>query len=138
MLTLLNSPGVTIGDGCVVGAGSVVTKSVPAYHVVAGVPARVLQKVATDVPDAPGLVYENKGNRVVACDPARAHHQINGAAEQLSRGKSFQKVLPWQWLDATKTRISLWIGTPRHLAINVCALIVAASMGYWLRGSMLA
>ena len=29
-------PGVTIGDCCVVGAGSVVTKDVPAYTVVAG------------------------------------------------------------------------------------------------------
>ncbi len=33
-------PGVRIGDNCVVGAGSVVTRSVPANTVVAGVPAR--------------------------------------------------------------------------------------------------
>jgi len=37
-------PGVTIGDGAVIGAGSVVTKSVKPYCVVAGVPARVLYK----------------------------------------------------------------------------------------------
>jgi len=37
-------PGVTIGDGCVVGAGSVVTKSVPDACVVVGNPARVLRK----------------------------------------------------------------------------------------------
>lgn len=36
-------PGVEIGDGCVVGAGSVVTKSVPAHCIVAGNPARVLR-----------------------------------------------------------------------------------------------
>lgn len=36
-------PGITIGDGCVVGAGSVVTKDVPAASVVAGNPARVLR-----------------------------------------------------------------------------------------------
>lgn len=35
-------PGVRIGNHSVVGAGSVVTKSVPDYTVVAGVPARVI------------------------------------------------------------------------------------------------
>lgn len=34
--------GVKIGDNCVVGAGAVVTKSIPANSVIAGVPARVL------------------------------------------------------------------------------------------------
>jgi len=36
-------PGVTIGDGVIVGAGSVVTKDVPPNVVVAGNPARVLR-----------------------------------------------------------------------------------------------
>lgn len=37
--------GVTIGEGAVVGAGSVVTKSVPAYTVVAGNPAKIIKKI---------------------------------------------------------------------------------------------
>jgi acetyltransferase-like isoleucine patch superfamily enzyme len=37
-------PGVEIGDGCVIGAGAVVTKSVPAGCVVAGNPAQILRQ----------------------------------------------------------------------------------------------
>jgi len=36
-------PGITIGDHCVVGAGSVVTKDVPSNCVVAGNPARIIR-----------------------------------------------------------------------------------------------
>lgn len=36
-------PGVTIGDDVVIGAGSLVTKSIPSGSVAAGVPARVLR-----------------------------------------------------------------------------------------------
>ena len=37
--------GVTIGEGAVVGAGSVVTKDVPAWTVVAGNPAKVVKEL---------------------------------------------------------------------------------------------
>ena len=41
--------GVTIADGVVVGAGSVVTRSVGPYSIVAGNPARLLRKRFDDV-----------------------------------------------------------------------------------------
>ena len=40
--------GVTIGEGAVVGAGSVVTKDVPPYTIVAGNPARVIREIPVD------------------------------------------------------------------------------------------
>lgn len=36
-------PGVTIGKGCQVGAGAIVTKDVPAFSVVAGIPAKFIK-----------------------------------------------------------------------------------------------
>ena len=39
-------PGVTIGDGCVIGAGSVVTRDIPANTVAAGNPCRVLRSIS--------------------------------------------------------------------------------------------
>lgn len=38
-------PGVTVGENSVVGAGSVVTKDVPADTIVAGNPARIIKKI---------------------------------------------------------------------------------------------
>ncbi len=40
-------PGVTVGDNCTVGAGSVVTKDIPANSVAVGNPCRVIKKVGT-------------------------------------------------------------------------------------------
>ena len=38
-------PGVTIGDGCVIGAGSVVTRDIPSMSFAAGVPCRVIREL---------------------------------------------------------------------------------------------
>ena len=40
--------GITIGEGALVGAGSVVTRDVPPYMIVCGNPAKVLRKVKKD------------------------------------------------------------------------------------------
>lgn len=41
-------PGVTIGDGAIVGARSVVTEDVPPFTIVAGNPARVIRQIEND------------------------------------------------------------------------------------------
>lgn len=41
-------PGVTIGDGCVIGAGSVVTRDIPPYTFAAGVPAKVIRSITEE------------------------------------------------------------------------------------------
>lgn len=38
-------PGVTIGNGCIIGAGSIVTKDVPDFCVAAGNPARIIKRL---------------------------------------------------------------------------------------------
>ena len=41
-------PGVTIGEGCVIGAGSVVTHSIPAHSFAAGNPCRVIREITKE------------------------------------------------------------------------------------------
>lgn len=41
-------PGVHIGDNCVIGAGAVVTKDIPAWSVAAGNPARVIKTITEE------------------------------------------------------------------------------------------
>jgi acetyltransferase-like isoleucine patch superfamily enzyme len=37
--------GITIGEGAIVGAGSVVTKPIPPYSIVAGNPAQIVREI---------------------------------------------------------------------------------------------
>lgn len=42
------NPGVTIGDNCVVGSGSVVTKDIPANSIAAGNPCKVIREITDE------------------------------------------------------------------------------------------
>lgn len=55
-------PGVTVGDHCVIGAGSVVTRDIPANSFAAGVPCRVIRALtdADSMRHRPDLLADNR------------------------------------------------------------------------------
>ena len=55
-------PGVTIGDNCVIGAGSVVTRDIPANSFAAGVPCRVIREItdADSMRHKPEILADNQ------------------------------------------------------------------------------
>lgn len=54
-------PGVTIGDNCVIGAGSVVTRDIPANSFAVGVPCRVIREIkeADSMKYKPDILADN-------------------------------------------------------------------------------
>ena len=60
-------PGVTIGDNCVIGAGSVVTRDIPSNSFAAGVPCKVIREIT----EADSMKYKPEilaDNRVIEAD----------------------------------------------------------------------
>ena len=55
-------PGVTIGDNCVIGAGAVVTRDIPANSFAAGVPCRVIREItdADSINNFPQILADNQ------------------------------------------------------------------------------
>jgi UDP-2-acetamido-3-amino-2,3-dideoxy-glucuronate N-acetyltransferase len=60
-------PGITVGTGAMVGAGSVVTKNVPPYAIVAGNPARIISYCQTDSIDysQTSAVSSSSANKII-------------------------------------------------------------------------
>ncbi|KIW02035.1 uncharacterized protein PV09_06538 [Verruconis gallopava] len=75
-------PGVKLGRGVVVGAGSVVTKDVPDFWVVAGNPARMLRKIETtmdpDQASSQNVPAETQGAEAPMAEMARDLEQSGG------------------------------------------------------------
>jgi acetyltransferase-like isoleucine patch superfamily enzyme len=77
-------PGITIGRGCVVGANSVVTRSLAPYSVAAGVPARVIRTRLEFVP--PGAIDWEKEDDIpyfyrgfeTSAEKCRQHARLGG------------------------------------------------------------
>ncbi len=67
-------PGITVGDDCVIGAGSVVTKDVPSRSIVPGNPAKIIRS---------GIEVGHYGRFVTADANERALRQRDPAAAQL-------------------------------------------------------
>ena len=55
-------PGVTIGDGCVIGAGAVVTRDIPSMSFAAGCPCKVIRPIteADSMANKPDILGDNK------------------------------------------------------------------------------
>lgn len=77
--------GVTIGRGSIVAAGSVVTKDVPPYTIVAGSPARVVRSRTPQ--DATAASAADPAPPLVAAQPEHAQHPVAApGSPRLDRG----------------------------------------------------
>jgi acetyltransferase-like isoleucine patch superfamily enzyme len=65
-------PGITIGDDCIVAAGSIVTNDVPARSLVAGNPARIIRSEIEVGPYGRFVDADETERRLRASDPAVA------------------------------------------------------------------
>ena len=59
-------PGVTIGDQCIIGAGAIMTKSVPPRSIVVGNPARVLRSLTDE--EAESLAHRLRNRIPIGAD----------------------------------------------------------------------
>lgn len=99
-----------------------VTKSIPAYHVAIGNPARPVRKVALDVPDAPGLHYERQGVRMVVVPknpiivPAAEESPRSEPAGSGSAGTEVSLAAPAEARKEEQRMLGMRADQTRHLA----------------------
>lgn len=124
--------GVRIGERAIVGAGSTVTRDVPAGAVVAGNPARILRRLDDDVPETLSAAVEDD---VPMAAPDRSLRAVQAEAEVavLSVLRSGTYVLGEQLL-AFEREYARWCG--RHFCVGVASgtaaihlALVAAGVG---------
>jgi hypothetical protein len=70
--------------------------------------------------------------------PTKDASHADNEVEPSGFAESSDKLQLVQWLDAIKTNMPVSLGRPRHVAVDVSALVVAAVIGYWLGGSRVA
>lgn len=84
-------PGVSIGDNCIIGAGSIVTKDVPSNSIVAGNPARVIKSLTdykTKLQSDPSLIEFTLASNLVNSQEEAA---LKEHAQRLYHTKSTAK-----------------------------------------------
>jgi hypothetical protein len=120
-LVYLNSPGVEVGDGSVIAAGSVVTKNIPGVVLVAGSPAQVIRALNKPGPS-------EIGNRVCSLEQAlqNGRDETQDDPEQETRLRLLHEYLvseEWKNLDQTPVaRETRWSKLPEARG-NVCFMI---------------
>lgn len=81
-------PGVHIGDGCIIGANSVVGSDVPPYSVVVGNPAKVIRKRFDDEMIAllEKLAWWNRSEKQIQkLIPILSNHDVRYVKEEIKR-----------------------------------------------------